>query len=63
MYMKEIMYILRLDKYDYGVIFNVLNDKRNTLIQENKDTEIIDNTLLKVIEAKERSRGSDRSDR
>lgn len=63
MYMKEIMYILRLDKYDYGVIFNVLNDKRNALIQENKDTEIIDNTLLKVIEAKERSRGSDRSDR
>ena len=61
--MKEIMYILRLDKYDYGVIFNVLNDKRNALIQENKDTEIIDNTLLKVIEAKERSRGSDRSDR
>lgn len=63
MYMKEIMYILKLDKYDYGVIFNVLNDKRNALIQENKDTEIIDNTLLKVIEAKERSRGSDRSDR
>lgn len=63
MYMKEIMYILRLDKYDYGVIFNVLNDKRNALIQEDKDTEIIDNTLLKVIEAKERSRGSDRSDR
>lgn len=61
--MKEIMYILKLDKYDYGVIFNVLNDKRNALIQENKDTEIIDNTLLKVIEAKERSRGSDRSDR
>lgn len=61
--MKEIMYILRLDKYDYGVIFNVLNDKRNALIQENKDTEIIDNTLLKVIEAKERSRGSDRNDR
>ena len=61
--MKEIMYILRLDKYDYGVIFNVLNDKRNALIQENKDTEIIDNTLLKVIKAKERSMGSDRSDR
>ena len=51
--MKEI-YTLRLDKYDYGVILNTLNDKR---------TEIIDNTLLKVIEAKERYKGCDRNER
>lgn len=60
--MKEI-YTLRLDKYDYGVILNTLNDRRTEMITNNQDTEIIDNTLLKVIEAKERYKGCDRSER
>ena len=60
--MKEI-YTLRLDKYDYGVILNTLNDKRTEMITNNQDTEIIDNTLLKVIEAKERYKGCDHNER
>ena len=60
--MKEI-YTLRLDKYDYGIILNTLNDRSTELIKNNQDTEIIDNTLLKVIEAKERYKGCDRSER
>ena len=60
--MKEI-YTLRLDKYDYGVILNTLNDRRTEMITNNQDTEIIDNTLLKVIEAKERYKGFDRNER
>lgn len=60
--MKEI-YTLRLDKYDYGVILNTLNDKRTELIKNNQDTEIIDETLLKIIEAKERYKGCDRNER
>ena len=60
--MKEI-YTLRLDKYDYGVILNTLNDKRTEMITNNQDTEIIDNTLLKVIEAKERYKGCDCNER
>lgn len=61
--MKEIIYTLRLNKYDYGVILNTLNEKRNQLIQENKDTEIIDNTLIKVIDANTRMKGCDRNER
>lgn len=61
--MKEVIYTLRLDKYDYGIILNTLNEKRNQMIQENEDTEIIDNTLMKVIDANVRMRGSDRNER
>ena len=60
--MKEI-YKLRLDRYDYGIILNTLNDRRTEMIKNDQDTEIIDNTLLKVIEAKERYKGCDRSER
>lgn len=61
--MKEIIYTLRLDRYDYGVILNTLNDKRNEMIQQEQDTEIIDNTLLKVIDAQEKYKGCDRNER
>ena len=60
--MKEI-YTLRLDRYDYVIILNTLNDRRTEMIKNDQDTEIIDNTLLKVIEAKERYKGCDRSER
>ena len=61
--MKEIIYTLRLDKYDYGVILNTLNEKRNQLIQDSKDTEIIDNVLMKVIDANIKMKGCDRNER
>ena len=57
--MKEVIYTLKLDRYDYGIIFHILNDRRNQLIKSNSDTEAIDNVLLKVIEAKERYKGRD----
>ena len=44
-------------------ILNTLNDRRTEMIKNDQDTEIIDNTLLKVIEAKERYKGCDRSER
>lgn len=58
--MKDTIYTLRLDKYEYGVIFNLLNDKRNELLALEVETDIIDSTLLKVIEAKEKYKGRDR---
>lgn len=61
--MKEVMYTLRLDKYDYGVILNTLNDKRNEMIKQNEDTELLDNTLLKVIDAQEKHKGCERNER
>ena len=61
--MKEVIYTLKLDRYDYGIIFHILNDRRNELIKNSSDTEAIDNVLLKVIEAKERYKGRDSHDR
>lgn len=42
--------ILELDKYECGVIFHSLKDKRNQMIQEDKPTDTIDDVLIKVIE-------------
>lgn len=43
--------ILEMDTYEQKVIANVLNDKRKSLIQEDKDNEFIDEILEKVLEA------------
>lgn len=61
--MKEAIYTLRLNKYDYGIILNTLNEKRNTMLQDHEDTDIIDETLLKVIDAQEKYKGCDRNER
>ena len=55
--MKEVIYTLRLDKYDYGLILNTLNEKRNELLNQGHETEMIDNVLLKVINAQEKRKG------
>ena len=55
--MRAPLIMLKLDKYDYGLILNALNDKRNQLIQEKEDTEIYDNVLLKLIDAFEKTKG------
>ncbi|MBQ6843242.1 MAG: hypothetical protein IJO60_01235 [Agathobacter sp.] len=41
--------ILELDKYEFGVVFHSLKDKRNQMIKENVPTEDVDNVLMKVI--------------
>lgn len=51
--MSETKKTLRLDQYEYGVIFHSLNDKRNQMIQENKATDAVDDVLLKVIDVME----------
>ena len=55
--MKEVIYTLRLDKYDYGLILNTLNEKRNDLLNQGHETVMIDNVLLKVINAHEKRKG------
>lgn len=55
--MKEVIYTLRLDKYDYGLILNTLNEKRNDLLNQGHETEMIDSVLLKVINAQEKRKG------
>lgn len=55
--MRDTVIVLRLDKYDYGLIFHLLNEKRNELIKDHLDTETVDEVLLKVIEAGEKKKG------
>ena len=43
--------IIEVDEYQHGLIINSLNDKRNALITEGRDTEFEDDTLLEVMDA------------
>lgn len=38
-----------LDKYECGVIFHSLKDKRNQMLKEEQPTDAVDDVLLKVI--------------
>ncbi|HIT11435.1 MAG TPA: hypothetical protein IAB58_01465 [Candidatus Pelethosoma merdigallinarum] len=53
--MKEVK-VLELDKYEYGIIINALNEFRNKVLEEGKDSEPIDEILLKVLEAPDKKR-------
>ena len=43
--------VLTLDRYEHGVVINALNEMRNDLLQEERPTDIVDEVLLKVIDA------------
>lgn len=49
--MKEEIKVLELDKYEYGILINALNELRNKLIKEGKDTEYVDEILLRAIDS------------
>ena len=49
--MKDEKRILTLDKYEYGVVINALNDMRKDLIGEKRTTDVVDDLLLKTIDA------------
>lgn len=51
---KEEKRILALDKYEHGVVINALNEMRNDLIGEERPTDIVDELLLKAIDAPRR---------
>ena len=42
--------VIKLDKYDYKLIINALNEFRNMKIKEDIDTEIIDDLLMKLFD-------------
>lgn len=48
---KEEKRVLTLDKYEHGVVVNALNEMRNDLLQEQRSTDIVDEVLLKAIDA------------
>ncbi len=43
--------VLTLDKYEHGVVIHALNEMRNDLIGEQRSTDIVDEVLLKAIDA------------
>ncbi len=48
---KEERRVLTLDKYEHGVVINALNEMRNDLLEEKRPTDIVDEVLLKTIDA------------
>ena len=43
--------VLTLDRYEHSVVVNALNEMRNDLLEEVRPTDIVDEVLLKVIDA------------
>lgn len=43
--------VIEVDEYQHGLIVNSLNGKRNELVEQGKDTEFVDETLLEVMDA------------
>lgn len=43
--------IIEVDEYQHGLIINSLNEKRNDLVEQGKDTEFLDDTLIDVMDA------------
>ena len=58
--------VIEVDEYQHGLIFNSLNDKRNELVEQGKDTEFVDDTLIEVMDApmkREKKRHRDERER
>ena len=49
--MKEERHVIELDNIDHGMVITLLNEKRNTLLKEQKPTDTVDDVLIKVIDA------------
>ena len=41
--------VMVLDKYEFGLVINALNEFRSKLIRENKSTEVVNELLLKLL--------------
>ena len=43
---------ITLDDYEWKIVINALNDFRNSLIQQERYTDAVDDIMIKVINAK-----------
>lgn len=43
--------IIEVDEEQRRIIIGTLNEKRNALVEQGRDTEIVDDTMLAVIDA------------
>lgn len=57
--------VLSLDEEEHGVVVNALNEMRKDLLQEQQATDVVDDLLLKAIDAptKKEKRRSNRESR
>ena len=46
--MKEKQYFVALDDYEHGVVIRSLNDKKTELKNEGKDTDAVDELIVKI---------------
>ena len=49
--MSEDKRIIELDSYEHRAVVNIINDKRTSMIEQNKDEAFIDEILEKIINA------------
>ena len=52
--MKEKKYCIALDDFERRVVVNCMNEIRNSLIEDGKCTDALDDVLLKVIHSKQK---------
>ena len=52
--MQNKKYYIALDDFERRVVVNCLNEMRNSLIEEGKCTDALDEVLLKVIRSKQK---------
>ena len=60
---KDILKVIEVDKIEYGILINALNEFRNKLLRKEQDTEVVDEFLLKVLDAPENKRYVNREGR
>lgn len=47
---------LKINRYQYGLLLNLLIAERNEMIKQNKDIAEINQVIMKLIEARERKK-------
>ena len=52
--MKEKKYYIVLDDFERRIVVNCMNEMRNSLLENGKCTEALDEVLLKVIRSKQK---------
>jgi len=48
----EKKYVIALDDYERRIVVNALNDLRNSLIQQGRYTDAVDDLMIKIIDTK-----------
>ena len=49
--MNPVIRVIELDEYDFNLAVRIINDERNKLLKENKDTMNVSELLLKLIKS------------